>query len=224
MSEISFSSPQVHFKTSSLAPSTQTKTDLSSKTSQTDFAISSLAPAAQTKPNNPSKPQLPPSYQILLVEHVKRLDALQGALLKFDKEQIEKVAEKTKTVFSKLLEETGYVRKREMHAKKWQNVVMVMSGGIMIARFCPLPSVAVSFAALSTILPVLQASFTVQQLINKAYLLNTQAKVTRLDHEFKQGKHEQSRLTQNSGNTAFSILEEQIHLLAIALEKQIINI
>ncbi len=225
MTEVSFPN-QVLFEKSSLAPSPKVEVTAPSKISQTHFEKSSLAPSIQVETEKPSKPQLPSSfsphrpYQVLLVEHVKTLDALQGTLLKFDMQQIEKVSEKIKVVFSKLLEETNYSREREMNASKWKTVTMVMGSGIMIASIVTLPS---PLAMLPTVLAVLQTNFTAHQLVNKAYLLKTQAEMTLLNHEFEKGKNEQSRLTQNSGNNVFREIEEQIHSLAMALEKQVIN-
>ena len=190
------------------------------------FEKSSLAPSIKVETEKSSKPQLPSSfsphksYQILLVEHAKNLDVLQGTLLKFDTDQIEKVSEKTKVIFSKLLEETNHSREREINANKWKTVNMIVGSGIMIASFFTLPS---PLTMIPTVLATLQANFTAQQLVNNAYLLNIKAKLTRLNHELMKGKHEQSRLTQNSGNNVFSEIEEQIHLLAMALEKQVIN-
>ncbi len=221
MAEVSFPNPQVLFEKSSLAPSSKVEINASSKISQTHFEKSSLAPSTQVESEKPSKPQLPSSfsrsYQILLVEHVKTLDALQGTLLKFDVQQIEKVSEKIKVVFSKLLEETNHSREREMNASKWKTVTMVMGSGIMIASIFTLPTM------IPTVLAALQVNFTAQQLVNNAYLLNIKAKMTHLDHELMKGKHEQSRLTLNSGNNVFKEIEEQIHSLAMALEKQVIN-
>ena len=217
MAEVSFPN-QVLFEKSSLA-SSKVEINASSKIPQTYFEKSSLAPSIKVETEKPSKPQLPSSfsphksYQILLVEHAKNLDVLQGTLLKFDTDQIEKVSEKTKVIFSKLLEETNHSREREINANKWKTVNMIVGSGIMIASFFTLP----------TVLATLQANFTAQQLVNNAYLLNIKAKLTRLNHELMKGKHEQSRLTQNSGNNVFSEIEEQIHLLAMALEKQVIN-
>lgn len=226
MNEVSFPNSQVLFEKSSLAPSSKVEVNASFKVPQTHFEKSSLAPSTEIEIEKPSRPQLPSffsphkSYQILLVEHAKNLSALQGTLLKFDMQQIEKVSEKVKVVFFKLLEETNHSREREINANKWKTVTMVMGSGIMIASFFTLPS---SLVMIPAVLAGLQANFTAQQLVNNAYLLNTKAEVTRLDHEFKKGKNEQSRLTQNSGNNVFSEIEEQIHLLALALEKQVIN-
>ncbi|PWU14051.1 MAG: hypothetical protein C5B45_05090 [Chlamydiae bacterium] len=222
MTEVSFPSPQVLFAKSSLIPSSKVEVNASSKTPQTHFEKSSLAPSIQIEIEKPYKPQLPSSksYQVLLVEHAKNLDALQGTLLKFDIQQAEKVSEKIKVVFSKLLEETNHSREREIHANKWKTVTMVMGSGIMIASFFTLPA---PLAMIPTVLAAIQVNFTAQQLVNNAYLLNTKAEITRLDHELTKGKYEQSRLIKNSGNNVFSEIEEQIHLLAIALEKQVIN-
>lgn len=224
MAEVSFPN-QVLFEKSSLA-SSKVEINASSKIPQTYFEKSSLAPSIKVETEKSSKPQLPSSfsphksYQILLVEHAKNLDVLQGTLLKFDTDQIEKVSEKTKVIFSKLLEETNHSREREINANKWKTVNMIVGSGIMIASFFTLPS---PLTMIPTVLATLQANFTAQQLVNNAYLLNIKAKLTRLNHELMKGKHEQSRLTQNSGNNVFSEIEEQIHLLAMALEKQVIN-
>lgn len=224
MAEVSFPN-QVLFEKSNLA-SSKVEINASSKIPQTHFEKSSLAPSIQVETEKPCKPQLPSSfsphksYQILLVEHAKNLDVLQGTLLKFDTDQIEKVSEKTKVIFSKLLEETNHSREREINANKWKTVTMIMGSGIMITSFFTLPS---PLTMIPTVLATLQANFTAQQLVNNAYLLNIKAKLTRLNHELMKGKHEQSRLTQNSGNNVFSEIEEQIHLLAMALEKQVIN-
>ncbi|HEV3269578.1 MAG TPA: hypothetical protein VGZ69_02895 [Candidatus Rhabdochlamydia sp.] len=227
MAEVSFPNSQVLFEKSSLIPSSKVEVNASSKIPQTPFEKSSLAPSINQIEIKSSKPQLPSSfsphksYQILLVEHVKNLDALQGTLLKFDVQQIEKVSEKIKVVFSKLLEETNHSREREMNAEKWKTVNMVMGGGIMIVSIFTLPT---PLAMVPAVLAGLQANFTAQQLINKAYLLNTKAEMALLDHEFKKEKNEQSRLTQNSGNNVFREIEEQIHSLAMALEKHVINL
>lgn len=226
MTEVSFPNSGVLFEKSSLMPSSKVEVKTSSPTPQTHFEKSSLAPSTQIEIEKPSKPQLPSSfspqrsYQILLVEHVKNLDALQGTLLQFDVKQIEKVSEKVKVVFSKLLEETNHSREREMNANKWKTVSMVMSGIIMASSFI-LPNPLVMTPA---VLVTLQANFTAQRLVNNACLLNTQARMLQLDHELMKGKNEQSRLTLNSGNNVFSEIEEQIHLLAMALEKQVINL
>ncbi|QZA58665.1 hypothetical protein [Candidatus Rhabdochlamydia porcellionis] len=226
MSEVSLPSFQALFEKSSLIPSSKVEVNASSKIPQTHFEKSSLAPSMQIETEKSSKPQLPPSfspcrsYQTLLVKHAKNLDALQETLLKFDIQQTEKVSERIKVVFSKLLEKTNHSREREINANKWKTVNMVMSSGIMITSFFTLPA---PLTMIPTVLTGLQANFTAQQLVNNAYLLNIKAEVTRLDHELMKGKYEQSRLTQNSGNNVFSEIEEQIHLLAMVLEKQVIN-
>jgi len=225
MAKVSFPNPQVLFEKSNLVTSSK-EVHASSKIPQTHFEKSSLAPSIQVETEKSSKPQLPSSfsphksYQILLVEHVKTLDALQGTLLKFDVQQIEKVSEKIKVVFSKLLEETNHSREREMNASKWKTVTMVMGSGIMIASIFTLPT---PLAMVPAVLAALQANFTAHQLVNNAYLLNTKAEMTLLNHEFEKEKNEQSRLAQNSGNNVFKEIEEQIHLLAMALQKQVIN-
>lgn len=219
MTEVSLS--PLRLEKSSLSPSAYVD---SPKTIQTHFETSSLAPSSKIETTNASIPQLPSSYspnksyQILLVEHAQKLSDLQGRLLKFDTQQIEKIAEKTKTVFSKLLEVNEHARARELNAKNWQRVAQVMSF-VTIASFYFAPPL-VAFTAL---VPLLQANYKAQEYINSACLLKTKAEKNRLDHELKKGQYEHKHLTQNSSNNAFTVLEEQIHSLAEALEKQIIN-
>lgn len=219
MAEVSFPSSQVLEKSSLIASS---KVTASSPKSQIHFERSSLAPSTQREVEKPHKPQLlsSESYQVLLIEQAKNLSALQVTLFKFDTEQIEKVSEKIKVVFSKLLEKTNHLRQREVNAGKWKVVAVVMGSSIMISSFFILPT---PLTILPTVLAGLQVNFTTQQLVNKAYLLNIKAELTGLDHELMKGKHEQSRLAKNSENNVFSEIEEQIHLLAIAIEKQVIN-
>lgn len=226
MAELSFPSSQVLFEKSSLNSSSKVEVNASSKILQTHFEKSSLAPSIQIEIEKPSKPQLPSSfsphrsYQALLVEHAKNLDALQETLLTFDMQQIEKVSEKINVVFSKLLEAKNRSREREINANKWKTMTIVIGSGAAIASFFTLPP---SLAMIPAILPALQTSFTAQQLINNTYLLNTKAEIALLDRELKKGKDEQSHLTKNSGDNVFSKIEEQIHLLAMILEKQIVN-
>jgi hypothetical protein len=225
MTEVSFPNSPLRLEKSSLSPSAYVD---SPKTLQTYFETSSLTPSSKIETTNASMPQLPSSYspnksyQILLVEHAQKLSNLQGRLLKFDTQQLEKIAEKTKTVFSKLLEVNAHARAREINAKNWQRVAQVMGVVVTVAAVCTfsLPAGVSTFAALA---PLLQANYKAQEYVNNAYLLKTKAEMNDLNHELKKGKHEQTRLTQNSGNNAFTVLEEQIHLLAEALEKQIIN-
>ncbi|MGL4540264.1 MAG: hypothetical protein ACRCU0_04730 [Candidatus Rhabdochlamydia sp.] len=225
MTEVSFPNSPLRLEKSSLSPSAHVD---GPKTIQTHFETSSLAPSSKIETTNASIPQLPSSYspnksyQILLVEHAQKLSDLQGRLLKFDTQQIEKIAEKTKTVFSKLLEVNEHARAREINAKNWQRVAQVMSGVVAMAAIFTfsLPAVVPTVAALA---PLLQANYKAQEYVNSAYLLKTKAEMNDLNHSLKKGQHEQKRLTQNSSNNAFTVLEEQIHLLAETLEKQIID-
>lgn len=220
MTEVSLSNSPLRLEKSSLSASAHVE---GPKAVQTHFATSSLTPSVQTETTKTSKPQLPSSYpsnksyQILLIERAQKLEEMQGTLLKFDTQQMEKIAGKTKTVFSKLLEVNEHARTREINAKNWQTVAQVMSV-ITIASiyFAPL-------AAFAALIPLLQANYTAQKYINDAYLLKTKAEMNDLNHELKKGQYEHTRYAQNSGNNAYNVLEEQIHLLATALEKQIIN-
>lgn len=221
MSEVSFSNFQTHFEKSGITPSI-IETVKTSKTLQTHFGESSLAPCSTEVKALPSKPQIPSSYQTLLVRFVINLDKLQEKLVQFDTQQIEKIADKIQLLFSKRLDINNLVRQREMNANKWKVVTTVIGAGMLVSSFCITPSFAV-LGIFSNIVKNLSITCTTQQLLNQAYLQKTLAEKTLVDHEFKKETMQQSRLTQNSGTNAFSELEEQIHLLAIALDKQAIN-
>ncbi|MDR2539817.1 MAG: hypothetical protein LBC45_04375 [Chlamydiales bacterium] len=223
MTTVFFPNSQTLFEKSSLAPSSKIEAHVS--TPQIHFEKSSLAPSVQIEIERSSKPQLPSSfsphksYQVLLIKHVKSLDALQGRLLKFDMERVEQVSEKIKMIFSKLLEKTGYSREKAMEAHKWKRIATFTGDCILITYFWT-PSM---FASLPIVLKVLQGIFIGQHFANQARFLHAQEEIVRLDHELKKGKNEHLRLIQDSKDNIFTEIEEQVHLLAIALEKQTIN-
>lgn len=227
MTAVSFPNSPLRLEKSSLSPSAHVDTP---KTIQTHFETSSLAPSSQTETINASKPQLPKSYQTLLVNHALQLEALQGRLLTFDTHQIKEVEKKTKTVFSELLKVNEHARAREINASKWRTVSVGMSAVVMVAAVAAFATAALPAAiaaalpaGLVALVPLLQANFQAQKYVNDAYLLKTKAEQNRLDHELNKGKHEHKRLTQNSGTNAFSQIEEQIYVLATTLDKLLIN-
>ena len=226
MAEVSSLSLQTHLEKSSTNPSI-IETVNTPKTLQTHFGKSSLASCSIEVPAI-SKPQIPSSfpssksYQILLVEHAMKLEKLQGRLVQFDTQQIEKAGDKIKKLFSERLEVNALIRERQIHAGKWQTTTTVIAIAMLLSSFYITFSFK-GFGIFASIAKSIPVTCTSQKILNDAHLSKLYAKKTCLDHEFKKGTIQQSRLAQNSGDSAFNALEEQIHLLAIALDKQAMN-
>lgn len=230
MAGISSLDLRTHFEESSLQPLVQTETTL--KTPLTHFEKSSLAISQKKLEISPSKPQIPSSfspsasYQILLVKCLEIIDQLPIAILQSVTDLIKKSANRAKMISSEIFQINNTIRQRQVNSSNWKKTVAVIGTLFFIGAAIPFSTSAILPAALAGFTPVvagLKTTFTAQRLVNDTYLLRTKAEKNRLERGLQKEIEKQSHLAQSSGNNAFRELEEQVHQLAIALDKQTIN-